>query len=377
MNVAMSRSFRKFRKLSSVFRLPTKAVTEPRPTCRAPWQERLSRLAWQLPLLAALGFTAPAQADLPTLMVSYPGPRNVSYLPIDLIPKIGADKEEGVQVKFLHTGGGGLALNNLMKRNADFAVAGLPAAMSMRANGGEVVCLAPVDDAPLFIFMVRSELKGQVKRVADLRGRVVGVNTSSLSSKTTSQQLAELVLRSDNVPLDKVRFVPAGQSWEEQSSLILSGMADAIMGDEPFASRLLAQGKVFFLTNLADPAAAKNIPGAGFLHAALETRADLLQQEPQKAEKMVRILKRTLAWMASHSPEEIAAKLDIQDLDERAALVSSLKKYSHLFSRDGRFSSTQLKETETFFHQTSEGNPAAQGLVLESMIVDRWAGRKK
>lgn len=341
--------------------------------CRSLWQDRIAGLA----LLAALVAINPARADLPTLMVSYPGPRNISYLPIDLIPAIGADKAEGAQVKFLHTGGGGVALSNLMKRNADFAVAGLPAAMSMRANGGDVVCLAPVDDAPLFIFMVRSNLKGQVKRVADLRGRVVGVNTGSLASKTTSQQLAELVLRSDNVPLDKVRFVPAGQSWEAQSALIDSGMADAIMGDEPFASRLLAQGKVFFLTNLADPAVAKNILGAGFLHAALATRADLLQQEPKKAEKMVRILKRSLAWMASHSPEEIVAKLGIQDPEERAALVGSLKKYSHLYSRDGRFSSAQLKATETFFQQTSEGDPVAQGFVLESMIVDRWAGRVK
>src|SRR5512140_1798515 len=123
------------------------------------------------------------------IVISAPGPRNISYLPVDLIPAIGADNEEGYSLQILHTGGGGVALNNLVTRNADFAVAGFPAAMSLRANGGDVVGIAPVDDAPLFVLMVRSGLKGKVKRIADLRGKTVGVNTSTKTSKTTSQQL--------------------------------------------------------------------------------------------------------------------------------------------------------------------------------------------
>ena len=72
-----------------------------------------------------------------------PGPLNLSYLPIDLIPRIGADKAEGVRLNLLHTGGGVVALNNLVTRNADFSVAGMPAAMSLRANGGDVVTSPP------------------------------------------------------------------------------------------------------------------------------------------------------------------------------------------------------------------------------------------
>jgi len=332
--------------------------------------------AW---LIAALCCgSLPAQADPAPLkiVVSVPGPRNISYLPIDLIPKIGADKAEGAEVQLLHTGGGGVALSNLMNRNADFAVAGMPAAMSMRANGGKVTVIAAVDDAPLFIFMVRADLKGKVKRIADLKGKVIGVNTSSLSSKTTSQQLAELVLKADGVATNMVRLVPAGRSWMEQSSLLESKTADAIMGDEPFASRLLAENKVFFLANLADPQTSEKIPGANFLHAALETREETLSEAPGKVEKMVAILRRTLQWVASHSPEQIADALGIADKEERAAMIASLKKYPHLFSKDGRLSTKQLKETELFFHSTSEGNAAAQALKAENMVADKWAGKK-
>lgn len=326
--------------------------------------------------LAIITLTASAQG-LEKMVVSAPGPRNLSYLPVDLIPAIGADREEGVSLQILHTGGGGVALNNLMMRNADFAVAGFPAAMSLSANGGDVVGIASVNDAPLFVLMVRSGLKGQIKRITDLRGKVIGVNTSTKSSKTTSQQLAELLLKSDGVDLDMVRIVPAGQSWVEQSSLMISGTADAVMGDEPFASRLAADGKVFFLANLADPATTRKIPGANFLHATLETRSDMIRDAPQKVEKMVRMMVKSLQWIARHKPEEVVEKLGVTDPEERTSLLLALRKYPQAFSRDGSFSSSQLKETEIFFHKTSEGNDKAKSLKIESIVNDKWSGRKK
>ncbi len=326
-------------------------------------------------LTLVLSSISSAQA-LEKIVISAPGPRNISYLPVDLIPAIGADGDEGIALQILHTGGGAVALNNLVTRNADFAVAGFPAAMSLRANGGDVVGIAPVDDAPLFVLMVRSGLKGKVKRIADLKGKVIGVNTSTRNSKTTSQQLIELLLKSDGVDLDMVRLVPAGQSWVEQSSLMISGTADAVMGDEPFASRLAAEGKVFFLANLADPATSSKIHGANFLHATLETRSDVIRDAPRKVERMVRMMVKSLQWIASHTPEEVVDKLKVTDPEERAALLLALHKYPHAYSRDGKFSDNQLRETELFFRNTNAGNAKAQSLDIESMVDNKWSGSK-
>jgi NitT/TauT family transport system substrate-binding protein len=327
-----------------------------------------------------LWFLMPAgawAAEPQRIVISAPGPRNISYLPIDLIPAIGADKEEGVALQILHTGGGAVALNNMLTRNADFAVAGVPAAMSLKAGGGDVVVIAPLNDAPLFVLMVRSGLKGKVKRIADLKGMVIGVNTSTKASKTTSQQLAELLLKSGGISSQQVRIVPAGQSWVEQSSLMISGQADAVVGDEPFASRLLADKHVFFLAHLAQPQTVKGVQGVNFLHAALETRSDIIANEPAKAEKMVRMVKKSLAWIASHTPEQVADALGITDPEERAAMLLSLKKYPKAFSRDGKFSSEQLRQTDIFFHSGLEAGASGAALSIERMLDDRWAGRVK
>lgn len=328
-----------------------------------------------LSLVLGTGRSALAAEPPMRIVVSVPGPRNLTYLPIDLISKINADQAEGAAVTVRHFGGGGVALKELMSRNADFAVAGMPAAMSLKSNGGGVVVIAAVNDAPLFVLMVRADLRNKVRSVVDLKGRVIGVNTSSLSSKTTSQQLAELVMKTHGVSPDLVRYVPAGQSWDAQYTLLKSRTADAVMGDEPFASRLLAANEVFFLVNLADPEAVKKIPGGGFLHAALETRAEVIEREPAKVETMVKIIRRTLQWVAKATPEQIVDKLEIGDPEEKRWLLLSLKKYPNMYSPDGRFSKRQLLETERFFQESLPTASAVRS--LEGLVDDRWSGSRE
>lgn len=328
----------------------------------------LSCLRFVLCLLCA----APAWAQ-ERLTVAYPGPYNVSYLALDVATKIGADRDAGVQLVPRHTGGGGAALQQLQNRNADFAVAGLPAAMSSKASGNDIVTIASVGDLAVFVLTVRADLKGKVKRPRDLEGHVVGVTSSSLSVKTISHQLAELLLKSDGLSPAQVRIIAAGQSWEEQSAVLRSKSADAILGFEPFASRLRDAGLAFFLFNLSDPADAARVPGAGLLQASLHTRTELLRSAPRQAEKMVAVMQRTLQWMAGKTPEQIVDTLQIPDVEARAALLKSLRQYPRIYSADGRFSEHQLRET-ALFYAASEGQ--SRPVDIESLIDARWVGRK-
>lgn len=332
----------------------------------------MSRLRLLAVLAAWACLSSPLHAQ-ERIAVAYPGPHNISYLPLDLIPRIGADRAEGVDYMPRPTGGGGAALQQLQARNVDFAVAGVPAAMSAKANGNDVVVIAAVDDLAVFVLSVRSDLKGKVKRPRDLAGRVVGVTSSSLAVKTISHQLAELLLRSDGLSPSQVRIVAAGQSWEEQSASMRSKATDAILGFEPFASRLRDAGLAFFLFNLGDPADAAKVPGAGLLQAAVETRGDVLRDHPRKAEKMVAMIRRTLAWIATHTPEEIVDALQVGDAATRASLLGALRQYPRLYSTDGRLSDRQMEETRLFYAATEGG---ARPVVLGDVLDTSFAGRK-
>lgn len=310
------------------------------------------------------------------ITVAVPGPGTGGYLPIELIPRIGADKAHGAEVRLVFVPGGGVALENLLTNNVDFAVVGLPAAMSARLRDSRVIALAPVNDLPLYALMVREGLRGKVKTVADLKGRVIGVHSNSVTTKTNSHQLVDLVLRENGVSPDSVRTVAVGQRWQSEAAMLATGEADAVMGDEPYASRMEAEKLAFPLLHMGNPEQVKTLPGAGFLRATLIGRRDLVERDPQKAEAMVRIVKHVLAWVAESSTTTITKAIGRAGTTEGEYLQLVLQKYPRQYSRDGKFSTRQLQETELFFHRSQSSDSAARELKLESMVVDRWAGRK-
>jgi NitT/TauT family transport system substrate-binding protein len=324
-----------------------------------------------------LGLATTARADPLPVRVSLPGPHSLSYLPIELIPLIGADAAEGLSVSLKYVPGGSHALRDLRQLNADFAAAGQPAAMAEQVRQGGVTTLLAVNERPLLILMLRADLKGKVRRIADLRGRTVGVNSSTSSTKTTSQQAAELVLKAHGVTAMEANLVPAGQSYQDYDAALTARAVDAILGVEPFASQLRDEGKVSFLFNLNNPADAASVPGAGFLYVALHTRTDIVRQHPQLAERMTRATRRVLAWIAERGPAEVAARLHPQDAAARERLRRLLTAYPHLFSRDGRFSARQLAETDRFFQAAYAEDPRAGQLRVAQMIERRWAGEKE
>lgn len=325
-------------------------------------------------LIALLSATVLAHAQsLVPIVLATAGPGNLSHLPVDLIKKIGADRAEGVALEVRYFPGGPLAYKDMLEKNADFAVAGAPALAALRLKGEPVVSIATVNRVPTFTLMVRADLEGKVKSVADLRGRVIGVNTSSRASRSTSQQVAEYLLRRAGVDPSAVNFAPAGQSLEDQAAALESGAVDAIMGDEPFASHLRQAGKVFVLMDLHDLETSRQALGGLFLNAQLATRADVLDQRPELASRMVRVLRRTLQWMATHSAEEIADRLQPAD---RATLVRLLTRYKAIYSPDGGFTQEQIRNTERFFRSTHADDPRIERFSLEQVIDSRWAGLK-
>ena len=307
--------------------------------------------------------------------LSVPGPGNSVSTPLEFAVKLGLDRAEGLALRLRFVGGGGVAIKELLSGNTDFGVFGLPAAMGTNVGERRLVALAALDDLPLYTLMVRADLAGSIKSVADLKGRVIGIHSNSLSTKTTSHLLADLVLRTHNVAPDSVRYIAAGQSWETQSAAFISKTVDASMCDEPFGTRLAEERLAFQLFSTGNPADARTTPGAGFLRATLIARADLVSARAGLAERMVKVVQRALAELARRTPEQIADVLELPAA-ERKAFVAVFRKYPRQYSTDGKFSTAQLRDTEAFFRASTAGDAAAQRFAVDSMLVDRWAGRK-
>src|SRR5579863_4784197 len=260
---------------------------------------RLSRLAGiavaaiALAAVAASAHFAPVQSKpVKEIKLSVPGPGSGESLLLELVNKLGIDRDEGILLRLQFVDGGGVALDELMSANVSFAVLGLPAAMNSAIQDPRIVALAAIHDLPLYTLMVRSDLRGKVKRVEDLKGRTIGVHSSTLATRATSRQLTELVLQNHGVSLDDVRLVADGQSWATISAGIVSGEVDASMCDEPLGEQLAQSKLAFPMFSTGNPEDARSVAGGGFLRGVLISRRDYVAADPATAERMVRIIQR-------------------------------------------------------------------------------------
>ena len=281
----------------------------------------------------------------------------------------------GLRLRLRFMDGGGLVVRDLIAGTADFGIFGLPAAMMSNLRDNALVALAAQDGLPLYSLVVREDLRRRIRTIADLRGRSIGVFTGSPGVKTTSQQLAELVLANNGVSPSSVNFLPAGQSFDTQAASLSSRAIDAIFSDEPQATELSMRKLGFILFSTGRPSDIATTPGAGFLRATLISTRDRVNRDPMLAEKMVRILQSVLGRISSQSPEVTADTLRLTE-PLRSAFILTARSYPQQYSADARFSKQQLGQTEIFFRKSNPENPKAQGYSVDRMVIDRWAGSK-
>lgn len=329
---------------------------------------RSGQLALAGGLLQSAGAAIPVRAS-----ITVPGPGNLLYLPIPLASKIGADQAEGLALDIRYTGGGPQAIRAMLEHNSDFAAAGLSALALQKLNGKPVVCVAPMTRVPAYTLLVRADLRGKVRQIADLRGRVVGVKGHVPGGRSTSQLFAEYLLAQAGLQPDLVNYVSAGQSYDSQHAALASGAVDAIVGDEPFVTRLVRQKVAFVLADYHDLEPTRKQLGGLFLNGMIGTREDMVVQRPELVGKMVRMVGRTLAWIAAHKAEDMVAALSPGEPEERKTLLDVLRLRKNIYSPDGRISDEQLAAVDRFLRAT-EPAIAAQGLSVRSLVDVRWAG---
>jgi NitT/TauT family transport system substrate-binding protein len=305
--------------------------------------------------------------------IAVPGPGNLLFLPITLARKIGADRAEGIELDIRYVGGGPQAYRDMLERNVDFSAGGLAALALQRMGGKPVVSVVALSRVPGYTLLLRSSLQGKVKSISGLAGKVVGVKGHVPGGRSTSQLFTEHVLADNGVQTDMVNYVSVGQAYENQRAALVSGSVDAIMGDEPFATRLVGEKSAFILADFHDLETTRKQMGGLFLNGNVATREDVIANRPELVGKVVRTIARTLVWISNHSNAEMVDALALSDVQERNNLLVVLAKYKSVYPPDGRISDSQVATVTRFLHAT-ESTPAAQKFDVKTLMNTRWAG---
>jgi len=148
---------------------------------------------------------------------------------------------------------------------------------------------------------------------------------------------------------------------------------DAVVADEPFATRLARQKVAFVLADYHELETTRRLLGGLFLNGMLGTRTDMVAERPEVVGKVVRTVKRALAWIDKHDAGQMVEALAPVQPEERATLLEVLRRRKNIYAPDGRFSDEQLDTVDRFLHVTE---PATKVLSfsVRSCVEARWAG---
>jgi len=292
------------------------------------------------------------------IVLAVPGPGSLSYLPVYLAKAIGADQAEGMELRFRYFPGGPLAMRDLMTNNSDFLAIGLSSIASARADDQAVKAFGQLSQSAMFIVLIRSSLKSQIHSISQLKGKRIGTASNNGSQRSMGQMMIEFLLSRAGLKVNDVQFISTGQTRDAMKAALRSGTVDAIMGDEPFASELVAQGIAVRLADLYDPKKSNALLGGPVIHAALATREDMIAQHPDIVKKVRHIFDVALQWMSSHSAQEIADKIAGQpgfEIANNKPLVEILQHNKGMFPNSIDWDPKAVSTTETFFHATASG----------------------
>jgi NitT/TauT family transport system substrate-binding protein len=326
-------------------------------------------------LSAGLTATHSARAeDSAPIRINLPGPQSLPFLPLELIPRLGFDRVAGSPLQLRYFASGVLALEDMLAGNAHFSAHGFSVLPGMHQKGKYAVAVARLSgqQAPAAL-LARVGLPSKPTRVSDLASLSIGVSSGTVSSKTYLQMLGEQILKVNGVATGAVRWVPMAQNWESVKGALVSKSIDAILSEEPFATRAINAGLARPLFRMNNPKDLAQLPGSGHLRAVVTTATANMVALAESGTRLLRMIGQSLDYIKHHTPTEIVDLLGVSDASGRREWVAIIGQYKGLFPSDPRFSTAALQSTAVFLHAIGAmASPDPSGLAI--LIDDRWTG---
>ncbi|WP_321917836.1 MULTISPECIES: ABC transporter substrate-binding protein [unclassified Paraburkholderia] len=303
----------------------------------------------------AAGSTA-AHAEKITIMVG--GATKIIYLPAKLTEQLGYFKDEGLDVELQSQPAGVDAENELLAGAVQGVVGFYDHTIDLQSKGKEVQTLVVFGQVPGEVEMVSNAAAGTVKSMADVKGKTLGVTGLGSSTSFLTQYLAQR----GGVPANQYTLLPVGAD-NTFIAAIKQNRIDAGMTTEPTVSRLLQTGDAKVLVDMRTLEGTRAALGGTYPASSFYVQRAWAQSHKDDATKLARAFSRTLNFIATHSADEIAAKMPKDYYGNNKDLyVSALKSSLPMFTKDGRMPAdgpdTVLKVLAAF-------NPSVKGKHID------------
>jgi NitT/TauT family transport system substrate-binding protein len=202
---------------------------------------------------------------------------------------------------------------------------------------------------------------------ADLKGLKIGVTAPG--SSTHFMALA-LMAKSGLKP-DDAAFLGVGATTTAVAA-VKRGEIDAIVNTDPAVALLEREKLIKIVADTRTREGTREVYGGIYPAAVLYAPPAFIAKNPRTVAALTAAFLRTLAWMQSHSPEQIAAAMpDEYALGDRPLYVQAIRNSLPMYSPDGRFT---RESAETAYNVLKAFDPEVRGakIDLAATYTDRF-----
>ncbi|MCB0125450.1 MAG: ABC transporter substrate-binding protein, partial [Caldilineaceae bacterium] len=325
-----------------------------------------------VPMTNQIPMTTVADQNAPLpITIAVGAPHVPVYLNFDLAQALGYFADEGLAVELQYFEGGSDAAAALTSGAVDFSGNAMDHVLEAQMAGADLRMLMNFLDQPCATLIVRSDLADVIRSPADLAGHTVGVTRLGSATHT----LTVFVAANAGVAADAFTAVEVGSATMPDA--LRAGQIDVAMGVAPYSTELVNAGEAQVLLDLCQPAAVQAAIGGGMPFTGLLTRADVIADQPDVAQRVVNALVKAQRFITSHSAEEIVAALPTavignDDAAYRQALAATLPAFSQADGAIDPAGLERLLELHKTFGTITETTQVDQSSLYDNEFVESF-----
>ena len=278
---------------------------------------------------------APADAgaakDATKVKIMVGGLDKVIYLPAMLAKRLGYFSAEGLDVTLMTEPAGVDATTALVSGDVQGAVGFYDHTLDLQTKGKHVESVVQFAQAPGEVEVVSNKAAGEIASAKDFKGKKLGVTGLGSSTDFLTKYLAvhNGLKVSDFTPI----AAGAGQTF---IAAMQQGSIQAGMTTDPTVAQILDKGIGKVLYDMRTPDGSRQALGGLYPSSSLYMNTAWVDSHKETVQKLANAFVKTLKWMSTHSPEEIAAKMPADYAQGGAKLYAeSIKATLPMFTSDG------------------------------------------
>ncbi|KQZ15088.1 ABC transporter substrate-binding protein [Mesorhizobium sp. Root554] len=276
-------------------------------------------------------FAQDAKPEKTTLTLGVGGKPLLYYLPLTIAERKGFFKEEGLDVTINDFAGGSKSLQALVGGSVDVVTGAYEHTIRMQDKGQDITAVCDLGRFPGIVIAVRKNLEGEVKSVADLKGRKIGVTAPGSSTAL----MLQYALLKNGLKAEDASIIGIGGGAGAVAAM-KSGEIDGISNLDPVIAQLEFEGDIKVLLDTRTEAGTRELFGGPNPAATVYLKREFAEANPVTTQRLVNAFMKSLKWIGQASPADIADTVPQEYLlGNRDLYMQAVKNSKEMYSPDG------------------------------------------